>query len=457
MKLRNLLNIERRKVKEREVKYLPENQHFGGKGGTIIRQVYLDLSHPKLLETIKLWLPQADIENVAEARVRCSESAKKMKFTLTTKSAGGEVREEQEVEIGSKHFDELLKFGPGGEIEKERFEQELAEGLVAEVDVYNGNLKGLVTVEVEYDQERHSRLEVEMLLEKYFGQGEIVSEYQCYKNKSLANLKDLDEVQDRYLREKEMQNSDHAEVMLRTQVKKIALTGGPCAGKSEVLEALKAEFGDKLYVLSEVATQLLEVPYEQGGVGIPGKDVDWSQEWQDSFQRQIIEKQLEKEMLLTQIASLDQEGAVLLCDRGVLDGAAYTDGGREKFLKQHKLELEKCFELYDAVIHLNSLATDNPKMYEDLLHTNPSRFEDGETARALDESIARAYSGHEALIRISTQPTIEDKILYCSQVVEKVGRIKRENDKNLEMSEPETKIESCLETRQENVETNSLN
>ncbi|OQB05991.1 MAG: hypothetical protein BWY19_00659 [bacterium ADurb.Bin212] len=403
------------------MKYLPEKQHFCGKGGKRIRQVYLDLENTELLEIIKPLLGTTEVEQVSEVRVRQKADEQNTSFTLTAKSAGGEVREEYEVEINEQRFRELLKFGSMGEISKERFDCEIVEGVIAEVDVYHGKLEGLVTIEVEYDAESISQAEVEALIQNFAGKGEVVSEYQSYKNKNLAKAESLNEVYRAFDKEKIEKNTETKTERSRPQVKKIAITGGPCAGKSQVMEALKTEFGDKLHILGEVATQLLEIPYEQGGIGVPGKDVEWSPEWQSEFQRRVIEKQLEDETLLVQIASLSQEGSVLLCDRGILDGAAYTEGGRDNFLAQQRIGLAQCFELYDAVIHLNSLATDNPEMYEELKHTNPSRFEDGESARALDEAIAEAYCGHEALIRIPAQPSIEDKIAYCKQIIENIG------------------------------------
>ncbi len=429
------------------MKFLPKNQHFSGTGGKKIRQLYLDIKKPEVIEVVHKELPDANPEHIAEARIRISQCGKNENYTLTAKSSGGEVRDEFETEISQKRFEELLNLGSIGEINKERFEHHLPNGLIAEIDVYSEKLKGLVTAEIEYDQDEISQPEVEMLLANLLGKGEVISDYQCYKNKNLAEAENLGEVRKNYAQEKRAESEQPFEFGLKPQVKKIALTGGPCAGKSQVLEALQAEFGDKLQVLPEVATKLLEMPYEQGGVGIPGKDLEWSREWQENFQKLIIEKQLDDETLLTQIASLSGEDVVLICDRGILDGAAYVEDGRESFLAQNHLELEQCFGLYDVVIHLNSLATDNPQLYEELKHSNPSRFEDGETARSIDEAIAQAYEGHPNLIRIPAQPSIEDKISYCRQIVEKFGGIKRESNIDIGYGEYEKDFKMEIESK----------
>lgn len=434
-------------MEEREIKFLPENQNYSGKNGKKIRQVYLELSNEKIIKAISNIDPQDTMDQIAEIRIKIekNEEETETKRTLTFKNEGGESREEYEMEINEALLNELLKFSSKEGVDKERYYHELTEDLTAEIDVYMGKLEGLVTVEVEYDQEQYSKETVEEMIEDLVGHGKIVSEYQCFKNKNLAKCKSVEDIYNKYAEEKENKELDLKTTEECFQVKKIALTGGPCAGKTEVLSALKSEFGQRLCVMPEVATQLLEIPYERGGIGIPGKDLEWSQEWQDEFQRRIIEKQLEDETLLTQIASLSDNISVLLCDRGVMDGAAYTDGGREKFLEQQNLQLDKCLELYDAVIHLNSLATDSPELYENLKATNPNRFENGDTARKLDAAIASAYEGHKNLIRIPTQPTIEEKIAYCRQIIENVGSIKKENTKEMAAISSETNNEQINE------------
>jgi len=211
------------------------------------------------------------------------------------------------------------------------------------------------------------------------------------------------------------------------KIRKIALTGGPCAGKTALLESLKAEFGDDVLIVPEAATQLLAVPYEEGGIGIPGRDVEWSQEWQDRFQKMIIEKQLQDETFYTQLADGRERPTVVVCDRGVLDGAAYTTGGREEFVQKFNLQLETCFQLYDEVIHLNSLATDKPDLYEELKSTNPTRFEDAERARELDEKLFAAYEGHPNHLRIQSGEGIEHKIETCFTEIRKLLREPQED------------------------------
>jgi CYTH domain-containing protein/CHAD domain-containing protein len=70
---------------------------------------------------------------------------------LTAKSGHGEVREEVEVSIHPKAFEELWPLTAGRRLRKVRHYVPLGEGLRAELDVYEGALDGLRTVEVEFD------------------------------------------------------------------------------------------------------------------------------------------------------------------------------------------------------------------------------------------------------------------------------------------------------------------
>jgi adenylate cyclase len=69
---------------------------------------------------------------------------------LTIKSAGGESRIEEEIEIDQRRFDALWPLTEGRRIEKRRYRLPGGEGLTIELDVYRGRLEGLITAEVEF-------------------------------------------------------------------------------------------------------------------------------------------------------------------------------------------------------------------------------------------------------------------------------------------------------------------
>ena len=72
---------------------------------------------------------------------------------LTVKSGGGRARVEEEIEIDGERFERLWPLTEGRRIEKTRYEIPVGDDLVIELDVYAGDLDGLVIAEVEFDSE----------------------------------------------------------------------------------------------------------------------------------------------------------------------------------------------------------------------------------------------------------------------------------------------------------------
>jgi adenylate cyclase len=70
--------------------------------------------------------------------------------TLTVKSGPGQIRVEEEMAIDEQRFDALWQLTEGRRISKTRHEIPLADGVIAELDVYDGALDGLRTVEIEF-------------------------------------------------------------------------------------------------------------------------------------------------------------------------------------------------------------------------------------------------------------------------------------------------------------------
>jgi predicted ATPase len=93
--------------------------------------------------------------------------------------------------------------------------------------------------------------------------------------------------------------------------KRIVLTGGPGAGKTAVLELVRQEFCAHVQVLPEAAGIVF-------GGGFPRTG---SLNWLRAAQRAIFFVQAE----LENTGDADN-AAIVLCDRGTVDGAAYWPG-----------------------------------------------------------------------------------------------------------------------------------
>jgi CYTH domain-containing protein len=92
------------------------------------------------------------LDDHAEVRVR----RKGAEHTLTIKSEPGLTRVEEELAIDAERFASLWALTEGRRVVKTRHNVALGE-LTAEVDVYEGDLGGLVTAEVEFPSEEASR------------------------------------------------------------------------------------------------------------------------------------------------------------------------------------------------------------------------------------------------------------------------------------------------------------
>ncbi len=115
-------------------------------------------------------------DNDIEIRIR----KKGALFTETVKAGSGLVRQESEKEITEKQFYEHWPLTEGKRVQKTRYEIEHG-GKLIELDIYSGELEGLVVAEVEFETEEESG---RFIAPDWFGE-EITSD-ERYKNKKLA-------------------------------------------------------------------------------------------------------------------------------------------------------------------------------------------------------------------------------------------------------------------------------
>lgn len=193
----------------------------------------------------------------------------------------------------------------------------------------------------------------------------------------------------------------------------IVLTGGPCAGKSTVLEVLQEEFAGRVLVVPEVASMLLS-----GGFPVPGKDLEWSSEWQASFQSAVLPVQIQLEETYALKAEQRKGVFLLICDRGLLDGAAYTPGGVDAFCKMYGVNHSEALARYAAVLHLESLAVGNPDLYGK--SNNVSRFEGLEAAARLEHATRAAWQVHPRWTLLTCENGLEGKITRACTTVRQI-------------------------------------
>lgn len=170
--------------------------------------------------------------------------------------------------------------------------------------------------------------------------------------------------------------------------KRVVMTGGPGAGKTAVLELVHHYFCRHVQVLPESAGILFGGGFPRGSSALARR----------SAQRAIFHVQREIETMTSEI-----DAAVLLCDRGTVDGMAYWPGPDDFFTTvgtSRQGELAR----YDAVIHLRTPADGNG--YN---RSNPLRVETAAEAVAIDRRIAEAWSGHPRVHVVDSTPSFLTK------------------------------------------------
>ena len=169
----------------------------------------------------------------------------------------------------------------------------------------------------------------------------------------------------------------------------IVLTGGPCGGKSTALSQLSSflkPLGYEVFTVPEAATILF--------TGGSKYSSTMSQHQLVAFQSSIIKTMIALEDSFREVAKSTGKPSVIICDRGTMDCAAYTDPvSWQLMLEEYKWTNESLRDnRYDAVIHLVTAADNAEPFYT--LDTNLVRKETPEHARKIDVAIQNSWLGH---------------------------------------------------------------
>ena len=191
-------------------------------------------------------------------------------------------------------------------------------------------------------------------------------------------------------------------------MKKIVLTGGPCAGKTTALVRVIEHFnslGFKVFCVPEVPTI-----YSLAGWNYltPNRQLYFEGE------RAILETQLAFEAQFERLASVCTKPVLIVCDRGALDISAYMAPEEwEDITLQTGVNSNQLRERYDAVLHLVSAADGAEQYYTTA--TNSTRYEKADEeglriARELDKKVIKAWTGHPHLRVINNHDDFERKM-----------------------------------------------
>ena len=177
--------------------------------------------------------------------------------------------------------------------------------------------------------------------------------------------------------------------------KRIVLTGGPGGGKTATLEVVRRYFCRHMRMLPEAAGILF-------GGGFPRGDDPGVRR---AAQRAIFFVQRELEA-----AAEAENAAIVLCDRGTVDGSAYWPGP-DNFWDSMRTTKATEFHRYDAVGHLRTPPLEGYNQY------NTLRVESAAEAAAIDGRIARAWEGHPRVFTVESSREFLDKARRAIEIL----------------------------------------
>lgn len=188
------------------------------------------------------------------------------------------------------------------------------------------------------------------------------------------------------------------------EIKKIVITGGPCAGKTSALEWIRrdiAALGYRVLVVPETATELIS-----NGVA------PWTCGTNFEYQSCHVQLQLDKERAFQRAAETmggQCDQILIVCDRGELDNKVYMTAAEfAAILNNMGLAEAELLDSYDAVFHLVTAAIGTDAF--DTTANNSSRYEDAARSREMDQEFRDAWAGHPRRVIVPSFAEIDDKM-----------------------------------------------
>lgn len=191
---------------------------------------------------------------------------------------------------------------------------------------------------------------------------------------------------------------------MNKNIVRIALTGGPCAGKTTAMAKIIERFtirGYLVYALPEIPTI-----FTAASVNFLTDDKTYFY----NAEKAVLKFQLQMENIFYELAKSVNKPVLIISDRGTMDISAYMDPNMWQAMLD-ELSLSEVMlrdARYDAVIHMVTAADGAEDFYT--IENNAARTETVELARELDGKILSAWTGHPNLRIVQNNSDFDAKI-----------------------------------------------
>lgn len=206
--------------------------------------------------------------------------------------------------------------------------------------------------------------------------------------------------------------------MEKNIVKKIVLTGGPCAGKTTALDTVIENFtrtGYKVFTVPEVPTMFTKAGMDY---------LTQNRRFFIEGEKATLEIQMALEEKFMRIAATQDKPTLVVCDRGTMDISAYMTPEQWSELTQSVgVTTDQLRSNYDLVLHLQTVANGLEQCYTTA--NNAQRYEEANEegfaiARMLDDKVRQAWTGHPNHIIINNNINLGIKLAEVITNIENI-------------------------------------
>lgn len=218
---------------------------------------------------------------------------------------------------------------------------------------------------------------------------------------------------------------------------KFVLTGGPCGGKTTALARLFSYLRERNF-------QVISVPEAWGILNSHGMSLDFftTDGMGEIIQGSVMDVQRALEDSCERVLRARGEPAVVLCDRGLMDGAVYVSDQEFQHILDERNENRVNIRdnRYDAVFHLVTAADGAENFYT--LDNNQVRTESIPDAIRVDRRTQDVWLGHPHLYLLDNSTDFEGKLNRLVEIVNKIvglpSNLRRRSIKFLLRGPPDT-------------------